>query len=112
VHDSVLTTLLTAARAETPEQKALSAQMASAAMRHLEEAALVSPDDGTTVRFRQLADRIVTAARQMQAPFAVRVRSLDTRVIPSAQAEALYSAAVQAMMNSVQRRGPPRCGGG
>ncbi len=107
VHDSVLTTLLTAARAETPEQKALSAQMASAAMRHLEEAALVSPDDGTTVRFRQLADRIVTAARQMQAPFAVRVRSLDTRVIPSAQAEALYSAAVQAMMNSVQHAGPP-----
>jgi signal transduction histidine kinase len=107
VHDSVLTTLLTAARAESPEQKALAAQMASNAMRHLREAALVSPDDGTTVRFRQLADRIVTAARQMQAPFTVRVRSLDTRVIPSAQAEALYSAAVQAMMNSVQHAGPP-----
>ncbi|UTT63044.1 sensor histidine kinase [Microcella humidisoli] len=107
VHDSVLTTLLTAARAESSEQKALAAQMASNAMRHLREAALVSPDDGTTVRFRQLADRIVTAARQMQAPFTVRVRSLDTRVIPSAQAEALYSAAVQAMMNSVQHAGPP-----
>jgi signal transduction histidine kinase len=107
VHDSVLTTLLTAARAESPEEKALAAQMASNAMRHLREAALVSPDDGTTVRFRQLADRIVTAARQMQAPFTVRVRSLDTRVIPSAQAEALYSAAVQAMMNSVQHAGPP-----
>jgi len=107
VHDSVLTTLLTAARAETPEQKALAARMASSAMRHLEEAALVSPDDGSTVRFRQLADRIVTAARQMQVPFSVRVRSLDTRVIPSAQAEALYSAAVQAIMNSVQHGGPP-----
>lgn len=105
VHDSVLTTLLTAARAETPEQKALSAQMASNAMQHLREAALVSPDDGSTVRLRQLADRIVTTAREMQAPFAVRVRSLDTRVIPSAQADALYSAAVQAMVNSVQHAG-------
>ncbi len=105
VHDSVLTTLLSAARAESPEQKALAAQMASNAMRHLREAALVSPDDGTTVRFRQLADRIVTAARQMPVPFTVRVRSLDTRVIPSAQAEALYSAAVQAMMNSAQHAG-------
>ena len=107
VHDSVLTTLLTAARAETPEQHALAAQMASTAMRHLREAALVSPDDGTTVRLRQLADRIVSTAREMQAPFAVRVRSLDTRVIPSAQAEALYSAAVQAMVNSAQHAGGP-----
>lgn len=107
VHDSVLTTLLSAARAETPAQKVLAAQMASNAMRHLREAALVSPDDGTTVRFRQLADRIVTAARQMPVPFTVRVRSLDTRVIPSAQAEALYSAAVQAMMNSAQHAGGP-----
>ncbi|WP_439565283.1 sensor histidine kinase [Microcella sp.] len=107
VHDSVLTTLLSAARAETPAQKVLAAQMASSAMRHLREAALVSPDDGTTVRFRQLADRVVTAARQMPVPFTVRVRSLDTRVIPSAQAEALYSAAVQAMMNSAQHAGGP-----
>ncbi|MFM2352794.1 MAG: hypothetical protein RLZZ608_200 [Actinomycetota bacterium] len=107
VHDSVLTTLLSAARAETTEQKALASQMASNAMRHLREAALVSPDDGTTVRFRQLADRIVTAARHMPMSFSVRVRSLDTRVIPAAQAEALYSAAVQAMMNSVQHAGPP-----
>ncbi|UYN82616.1 MAG: histidine kinase [Microcella sp.] len=107
VHDSVLTTLLTAARAESPEQKALSAQMATNAMQHLREAALVSPDDGTTVRLRQLADRIVGTARELQAVFAIRVRSLDTRVIPSAQAEALYSAAVQAMVNSVQHAGGP-----
>ena len=107
VHDSVLTTLLTAARAESAEQKALSAQMATNAMQHLREAALVSPDDGTTVRLRQLADRIVGTARELQEVFAIRVRSLDTRVIPSAQAEALYSAAVQAMVNSVQHAGGP-----
>lgn len=107
VHDSVLTTLLTAARAEGPEQERLSGQMATNAIRHLQEAALVSPDDGSTVRFRQLADRIVSTGRGMQPPFTVRVRSLDTRVLPSAQAEALYSAAVQAMVNSVQHAGGP-----
>lgn len=105
VHDSVLTTLLSAARAETAEQKMLASHMASNAMRHLNEAALGSPDDGTTVRFSYLADRIVEAARQMPMEFSVRVRSLDLRVIPAVQAEALYSAAVQAMMNSVQHAG-------
>ncbi|MDX2026247.1 histidine kinase [Microcella sp.] len=105
VHDSVLTTLLSAARAETPEQKTLASQMAANAMRHLREAALVAPDDGTTVRFRELADRIAAAARQMPMEFSIRIRLLDVRVIPAAQADALYSAAVQAMVNSVQHAG-------
>jgi signal transduction histidine kinase len=107
VHDSVLTTFLTAARAESPAEKALAAMMASNAMRHLEEAAQSTPDDGSTVRFRQVAERIVTAARELSVPISIRVRSLDTRIIPSGQAEALYSAAVQAMVNSVQHAGGP-----
>ncbi|WP_235451345.1 MULTISPECIES: sensor histidine kinase [unclassified Microcella] len=105
VHDSVLTTFLSAARAESPEEKLLAATMAGNAMRHLEEAALATPDDGSTVRFRQVADRIVRAAREMSVPFSIRVRSLDTRIVPAAQAEALYSAAVQAMVNSIQHAG-------
>lgn len=107
VHDSVLTTFLSAARAESPEEKNLAATMAGNAMRHLEEAALATPDDGSTVRFRQVADRIVRAARDMSVPFSIRVRSLDTRIVPAAQAEALYSAAVQAMLNSIQHAGGP-----
>lgn len=107
VHDSVLTTFLTAARAESPAEKALAAAMAANAMRHLEEAAQATPDDGSTVRFRQVAERIVTAARELSVPISIRVRSLDTRIIPSPQAEALYSAAVQSMVNSVQHAGGP-----
>ena len=107
VHDSVLTTLLSAARADGPQEKKLAGAMASNAMRHLREAALVTPDDGSTVRFRSLCDRIVEAARDMQSPFSIRMRSIDTRIIPAAQAEALYSAAVQAMVNSVQHAGGP-----
>ena len=49
VHDSVLTTLLSAARAYTPEAKELAARMAGAAIGHLRDAALVSPDDSSTV---------------------------------------------------------------
>jgi len=105
VHDSVLTTLLSAARADGPEEKALAGRMAANAMRHLREAALVTPDDGSTVRFRSLCDRIVETARSMQHPFSIRMRSIDTRIIPGGQAEALYSAAVQAMVNSVQHAG-------
>jgi len=107
VHDSVLTTLLSAARAEGEQEQALAGRMAANAMRHLREAALVTPDDGSTVRFRSLCDRIVETARSMQQPFSLRMRSIDTRIIPAAQAEALYSAAVQAMVNSVQHAGGP-----
>lgn len=105
VHDSVLTTFLSAARAESSEEKLLAAAMAANAIRHLEEAALNPPDDGSTVRFRQVAERIVTAAQSMSAPFSIRVRSLDTRIVPAVQAEALYSASVQAMVNSIQHAG-------
>ncbi len=107
VHDSVLTTLLSAARADGEHEKALAGRMAANAMRHLREAALVTPDDGSTVRFRSLCDRLVEAARGMPQPFSLRMRSIDTRIIPASQAEALYSAAVQAMVNSVQHAGGP-----
>ena len=46
VHDSVLTTLLSAARAYSPEAKRIGSTMASNAIGHLREAALVNPDDG------------------------------------------------------------------
>jgi len=107
VHDSVLTTFLTAARSESPAEKALASTMAGNAMRHLEEATQATPDDGSTVRFRQVAERIVATARELAVPISIRVRSLDTRILPAVQADALYSAAVQSMLNSVQHAGGP-----
>ena len=107
VHDSVLTTLLTAARAHGDREQALAGRMAADAMRHLADAALVTPDDGSTVRFRQLADRLGAAARGMPVAFSVRRRGVDARVIPASTAESLYSAAMQAMVNSAQHAGGP-----
>lgn len=105
VHDSVLTTLLSAARADTPQAQALAASMAGNAIGHLRDAAAASPDDGTMVRFDALADRITAAAAAFVVPFELRVRSVGTSSLPVLAAEAVYSAAVQAMVNSLQHAG-------
>jgi len=105
VHDSVLTTLLSAARAYTPESKALASRMAANAIGHLREAALVSPDDGSTVRLSSVQRRISEAAASMSAPFEMRIRGVSAQSIPLQAAESVYSAAVQAMVNSLQHAG-------
>jgi signal transduction histidine kinase len=105
VHDSVLTTLLSAARAYTPEAKELATRMARNAMGHLKDAAAASPDDDATVSLDQLAHRIMGATATLSAPFELRSSSAGDGVIPVQSAEAVYSAAVQAMVNSLQHAG-------
>ncbi|MEO7122299.1 MAG: ATP-binding protein [Lacisediminihabitans sp.] len=108
VHDSVLTTLLSAAAADTPEAKALVATMARNAMGHLKSAAAASPDDDATVTNGQLAHRIMGATATLSAPFELRTADIRQGSIPVHAAEAIYSAAVQAMVNSLQHAGAGR----
>jgi signal transduction histidine kinase len=105
VHDSVLTTLLMAARAYTPEAMALSARNARNAIEHLHAAALVMPEDGTTVKLRDVATRIRDAALTLTPPLELRLRDIGPRSMPVQAAEAVYSAAMQAMVNSLQHAG-------
>lgn len=105
VHDSVLTTLLSAARAYTPEAKALAASMADDAIQHLRDALRDSPETDATVTAVSLAHRLQTAAETMSRPFAVRIFDVQGRHVPLAVAEAIYSASVQAMVNSLQHAG-------
>ncbi len=106
VHDSVLTTLLSAASARTPEQKDLAARMAADAIGHLHAAEASGPEDQTQVGVEQLSDRLVTAARAFSSPFAVDAKDDDDlHSLPVNVAEAVYSAAVQAMVNSMQHAG-------
>jgi signal transduction histidine kinase len=105
VHDSVLTTLLSAARAYTQESKRLAASMASNAIGHLRDAALVAPEDGSTVPLTAVARRITQTAQTLGGEFELRSRTLPPRVIPAQVADAIHSAAVQAMMNSLQHAG-------
>jgi signal transduction histidine kinase len=105
VHDSVLTTFLSAARAYTPDARELAATMAGNAIEHLADAGLGTVPDGSTVPLRKLTQRIVDAASTMSAPISVRVGEIGACVLPVNAAEALYSAAVQAMVNSLQHAG-------
>ena len=105
VHDSVLTTLLYAARADTPEAQRLAATMASNAIGHLRDAALVSPDDGSTVRVSALAQNLREAIEQLEGGFEITASRLGTRSIPTTVAEALQSAALQAAVNSIHHAG-------
>jgi signal transduction histidine kinase len=105
VHDSVLTTLISAARAYTPEGMELAAVMAGNAIGYLRDAALVQPDDGSTVRLRAVAQRISDAAAGMARPIQLRSTEVGPRSVPAAVGEAIVSAATQAMVNSIQHAG-------
>lgn len=105
VHDSVLTTLLSAARADTPESRSLAASMAAKAIGHLRQAALVGPHDGASTPLTQVSSRVTEAAAGAGAHFEIRTRGIGSRSIPAAAADAVCSAAVQAMVNSVQHAG-------
>ena len=105
VHDSVLTTFISAARAYTPEAQALAATMAGNAIGYLQEATLVGPDDDSTVRVAELATRISHAASEYSDHIRPTVHRVGTRSIPASVSEAVYSATVQAMVNSLQHAG-------
>ncbi|MEO5919581.1 MAG: ATP-binding protein [Pseudolysinimonas sp.] len=105
VHDSVLTTLLSAARSYSPEAKELSATMAGNAIGHLREAVAVAPDSDAMVPAGVLASRISEAASTMSQPFEVSSNRIGRAALPIPVAEAMYSAAVQGMVNSLQHAG-------
>ncbi|MEY2848701.1 MAG: hypothetical protein RI885_1366 [Actinomycetota bacterium] len=107
VHDSVLTTFLSAARAHTPEAERLASRMATNAMGYLRGAATSSPDDTSVVCRVQVAERVRIAAAGMSMPIEVDTTVQVESDLPNQAAEALYSAAVQAMVNSTQHAGGP-----
>ena len=108
VHDSVLTTLLSAARATTPESKALASRMAGKAIGHLREAAMAGPGEQSTVAIATVAYEVATAALSIGVPFELRIADLPALTMPVGAAEALQSAATQAMYNSAQHAGETR----
>lgn len=105
VHDSVLTTFLSAASAHTPEQKELAARMAADAIGHLNAAEAFAPESAARASLDGLVDRLRTAARGLSSPFQVDARGTALRSLPVNVAEAVYSATVQAMVNSAQHAG-------
>jgi signal transduction histidine kinase len=105
VHDSVLTTLLSAARADTPDAKTLSARMARNALDHLAAAATDGPGEVPPVALPELRARITDAVASLPAPVRVDGGPLGPTTLPAAAADAIASAALQAAVNSVQHAG-------
>ena len=79
--------------------------MATNAIGHLREASRVGPDDGSTVRVSAVAQRIRDAVEQLSAPFEVHADRLGSGSMPVTAAEAVFSAAVQAAVNSANHAG-------
>jgi len=104
VHDSVLTTLLSAARAETPDAEMLAARMARNAIDHL-QAASDGPGDAPPVPLLDLHGRIADAVSALAAPVRVPPVTLGGLRVPAIVSDALASAALQAAVNSVQHAG-------
>lgn len=107
VHDSVLTTLLAAAAATTPDQRALAARMARDAITRLDDAGAAGPRSLERVALTVLVRRLRTAIGAFNASFTVRVVNAGGVELPVEAVEALYSAAVQAMVNSLQHADEP-----
>jgi signal transduction histidine kinase len=107
VHDSVLTTLLSAAAATTTEEQALAARMARDAVMRLDEAGASGPRALDRVGLPVLVRRLRAALTTFSTPFTVRVVNAGGVELPVEAVEALYAAAVQAMVNSLQHADEP-----
>jgi signal transduction histidine kinase len=106
VHDSVLTTFLSAASAQTPESKALAARMAVHTMTVLSRATVAS-QVGPKVPTAELLHRIREDAGAVADRFEFATKDVRDHFVPENVADAITSAAVQAMTNSVKHAGGP-----
>jgi signal transduction histidine kinase len=106
VHDSVLTTFLSAAGAQTPEAKALAARMAKHTMGVLSRATVAS-SVGPKVPLGELLDRIREESGAIGDSFTFAAQDVDDDDVPENVADAIVSASVQAMTNSVKHAGGP-----
>ena len=105
VHDSVLATLLSAAGVHNAKSAELAAIMARSAIIRLQEASGERSLDDASVAVGKLAARIRQEANTTGS-FTMTELCVEGLSLPEQAAEALYSASVQAMVNSVQHAGP------
>ncbi|WP_157432125.1 sensor histidine kinase [Agromyces italicus] len=107
VHDSVLTTLLSAASASSEGEQQLAARMARDALNRLDEAGASGPRAFGRVGLPVLVRRLRAALTTFNTNFAVRVVNAGGVELPVEVIDALYTASVQAMVNSVQHADEP-----
>jgi signal transduction histidine kinase len=105
VHDTVLSALLSAGRAESDEQRSHATTLAQNAIVHLKAAELAAPHDDGGVAARVVARRISEVHARMPTQFTLDLDDVGDVVLSQVVAESMYSAALQAMINSIQHAG-------
>jgi signal transduction histidine kinase len=106
VHDRVLTTLLSASKSGSAMERDLVVGMARDALHALHSSGDAG-DPGFETSLRELAERLANAARVLSPDLEYAQQPIADKAVPGDVAEAVFSAAVQAMVNSLQHAGGP-----
>lgn len=105
VHDSVLTTLLVAANAHSPEQRQAAMQLATEAIAKLNEAKSSDLDLPKTISVSSLFSALEQAAGRAASDLVVHLEGASDGAVPSEVAAAISEATIQSVTNSVQHAG-------
>ncbi|MEY4451369.1 MAG: hypothetical protein RLZZ380_490 [Actinomycetota bacterium] len=105
VHDQVLTTLLLAANADSPERKAMAAESARVAVERLQAAASGETGDLQEISVISLIDSLSASLKRGYPEVELSITKDLDFMIPISVGIALADATVQAMTNSMQHAG-------
>ncbi len=105
VHDSVLTTLLVAAKAQTAEEEKAAAELAAAAIQRLNLAQTEMQNPGGNISVASLFSALEESVRRGFPSVQVDVQGANDYPIPEVVASALTGATLQAVSNSITHAG-------
>lgn len=107
VHDGVLTTLLSAAKADTVAARQLASEMARASMARLTSLTAESPAGDRPVPLAEVQHRLAATLRTLDPTAEITpVDDVPAVFLPADVVEILADAASQALVNSCQHAGP------
>ena len=104
VHDSVLTTLLVASKAQSPEEIKLARESATEALRKL-DADHASGEIGSAITQVSFFEALRNRIREVYPSFEVSLQETNNSLLPELVAEALTEATLQAVDNSTKHGG-------
>jgi signal transduction histidine kinase len=111
VHDRVLTTLLSASKSSSAMERGIVVEMAHDALSALHSSGEPG-NPGFETSLVQLAERLSNAAHVLSPGFDYSQETIPAQSVPGDVAEAVFSAAVQAMVNSLEHAEDPDPGRG
>jgi signal transduction histidine kinase len=104
VHDSVLTTLLVASKAQTPDEILLARESATDALRKL-DSDNASTQIGSAITQVSFFEALQNRIREVYPSFEVSLQQTNNSLLPELAAEALTEATLQAVDNSTKHAG-------